>query len=70
MTEQETDEQPAGLVISQDPDANTKLARGETISIVVAKAPKPTPTPTPTTTAPITPPPTTPGTPEPSVSPS
>ena len=70
ITERETDEQPAGLVISQDPDANTKLARGETISIVVAKTPKPTPTPTPTTEAPSTPPPSTPATPEPSDTPS
>ena len=39
FTEQETDDQPPGLVMSQDPDSGSMLARGETISVVVAVAP-------------------------------
>ena len=75
FTEVETDEQPAGLVLSQDPDAGTELARGETIALVVAKAPKPKPTPTPTPTQTETeqtptPPPSTRANPEPSETPS
>jgi beta-lactam-binding protein with PASTA domain len=70
FTEVETDEQPAGLVISQDPDAGTKLARGETVALEVAKAPKPKPTPTPTPTQTTAPPSTTPSVPEPSDTPS
>jgi serine/threonine-protein kinase len=66
FTEVETDEQPAGLVVSQDPDAGSKLGRGETIALEVAKAPKPTPTPTPT---PTPPPPTLTPTPTPSATP-
>ncbi|HEY5787774.1 MAG TPA: Stk1 family PASTA domain-containing Ser/Thr kinase [Microlunatus sp.] len=62
FTEQEADDQPPGLVTSQDPDAGSMLARGETISVVVAVAPKPTPTPTVT---PPTAPPTNPTTPTP-----
>jgi len=62
FTEEETDEQPAGLVMSQDPDAGSMLARGETISVVVAVAPKPTPPPTP---PPTTAPPSLPTTPTP-----
>ncbi len=76
FTEVETDKQPAGLVLSQDPDAGTELARGETIALVVAKAPKPKPTPTPTPTQTETekkaqtPPPSTRANPEPSETPS
>ena len=55
FTEIETDQQPPGLVVDQDPEANTQLTRGETISATVAVAPKPTPTPTPTPTPPVTP---------------
>jgi serine/threonine-protein kinase len=65
FTEEETDEQPPGLVTSQDPDAGSMLARGETISVVVAVAPKPTPTPTPTAPPPTSAPPSTPTTPTP-----
>ena len=61
FTEQETDDQPPGLVTSQDPDAGSMLERGETISVVVAVAPKPTPTPT--VTPPPSGPPSTPATP-------
>ena len=82
FTEVETEKQPAGLVLSQDPDAGTELARGETIALVVAKAPKPKPTPTPTPTQTKsetrtqtqtqtqTPPPSTRANPEPSETPS
>jgi serine/threonine-protein kinase len=63
FTEEETDEQPPGLVTSQDPDAGSMLARGEAISVVVAVAPKPTPTPTPP--PPTSAPPSTPTTPTP-----
>ena len=49
FSEEESD-QPAGIVISQNPEADSQLARGETISLVVAVAPKPSPTPTPTPT--------------------
>jgi beta-lactam-binding protein with PASTA domain/tRNA A-37 threonylcarbamoyl transferase component Bud32 len=68
FTEEETDEQPPGLVTSQDPDSGSKLARGETISVVVAVAPKPTPTPTPTP-PPTSAPPSTPTTPTPTPTP-
>ena len=47
-------EQPAGLVIGQNPTAGTKLERGDTITITVAK---PKPTPPPVTPPPISPPP-------------
>jgi beta-lactam-binding protein with PASTA domain len=57
-----SDEQPAGLVVSQDPEANSTLERGSTISLEVAVTPSPTPTPTPTTSAPE-PPTTAPSTP-------
>ena len=68
FTEEETDEQPPGLVTSQDPDSGSMLARGETISVVVAVAPKPTPTPTPTP-PPTSAPPSTPTTPTPAPTP-
>jgi eukaryotic-like serine/threonine-protein kinase len=45
-------DQPAGIVISQQPTAGTSLARGESVTIIVAR-PRPTPppiTPTPTPT--------------------
>jgi len=70
FTEEETDEQPPGLVTSQDPDSGSMLARGETISVVVAVAPEPTPTPTPTPPPPPpTAPPSTPTTPTPAPTP-
>ena len=50
FTEDETDDQPAGLVVSQDPQAGSTLGRGQTISLVVAVEPEPTPTPTPAQT--------------------
>ncbi|HEY5846252.1 MAG TPA: Stk1 family PASTA domain-containing Ser/Thr kinase [Microlunatus sp.] len=62
-------DQPAGIVIRQKPTAGTKLDRGDSITIVVAKA-KPTPPPT---TPPVTPPPDSPSpsdTDSPSASPS
>jgi eukaryotic-like serine/threonine-protein kinase len=70
FTEDETDKQPPGLVMSQDPNAGSKLARGETISVVVAVAPKPTPTPKPTPPPPTTAPPTVSTTPTPTPTPS
>ncbi|GAA3702684.1 Stk1 family PASTA domain-containing Ser/Thr kinase [Microlunatus aurantiacus] len=69
FTEQPTDEQPAGLVVSQDPASGSTLARGETISLVVAATPPPSPSPTPTP-PPTSAPPSTPTTPEPSDTPS
>jgi serine/threonine-protein kinase len=71
FTEEETDEQPPGLVTSQDPDSGSMLARGETISVVVAVAPKPTPTPTPPAKSapPTSAPPSTPTTPTPAPTP-
>jgi beta-lactam-binding protein with PASTA domain len=65
FTEDETDDQPAGLVVSQDPDAGSMLGRGQTISLVVAVEPEPTPTPTQAQTPPPNPP-----TPTPSSTPS
>lgn len=52
---------PKGLVISQSPAAGTKLAPGETITIVVSKGPDPN--------APPPPPPEPTGTPEPTTTP-
>ncbi len=60
-----TNSEPEGLVIGQNPDAGSRLTRGETITITVAE-PKPTQAPTtapptaPTTAPPTTQPPTSP----------
>ena len=68
-------DQPAGLVIGQNPTAGTRLDRGDSITITVAK-PKPTPPPTtpppvpPVTPPPVTPPPVTPPPNTPNASPS
>jgi eukaryotic-like serine/threonine-protein kinase len=70
--EEETDDAPAGVVIGQDPAANTERERGDTITITVAE-PKPSPppsTPPPPPTTPVSPPPNTPTPPTPSPSPS
>ena len=61
-------DQPAGIVIAQNPTDGTKLERGSSITITVAK-PKPTPPP-PSTPPPVTPPPITPPPNTPSPSPS
>ncbi len=61
-------DQPAGIVIAQDPTDGTKLERGSSITITVA-VPKPTPPP-PSTPPPVTPPPITPPPNTPSPSPS
>ena len=55
---QESD-QPEGIVIAQNPTDGTKLKRGSSITITVAK-PKPSPPPTTPPPPPITPPPSTP----------
>jgi eukaryotic-like serine/threonine-protein kinase len=43
--EQESDEQEPGTVLSQDPAAGTQLAKGKTVTLVVAKAPADVPVP-------------------------
>jgi beta-lactam-binding protein with PASTA domain/tRNA A-37 threonylcarbamoyl transferase component Bud32 len=39
ITEEESTDQPAGNVLRQDPPAGAKVAKGDTVSLVVAKAP-------------------------------
>jgi eukaryotic-like serine/threonine-protein kinase len=45
VREQESDEQEPGTVLSQDPAAGTQLAKGKTVTLVVAKAPADVPVP-------------------------
>jgi serine/threonine-protein kinase len=50
VTQQTSTTVPAGSVVSQDPAADEKVDKGETVSIVVSSgSPSPSPTPTPTT---------------------
>ncbi len=53
VTSKQSDTVPAGTVISQNPAAGSKVAKGSAVAIVVSSgAPTPTPTPTPTTPTP------------------
>ena len=48
LTDDYSDNVPAGTIISQKPDAGQPLARGGTVALVASKGPRPaTPTPTP-----------------------
>ena len=39
MTEEESEDEEPGTVLRQDPAAGTQLAKGKTVTLVVAKAP-------------------------------
>ena len=45
---------PSGSVISQDPQAGTKVARGTPVNYVVSKGPEPTPSPSPSPSPSVT----------------
>ena len=65
VVEEESNEDPVGTVMRQNPEAGKVVERTAAIRLVIAKAvPEPTPTPTPPSTPPVDP------TPTPSVTPS
>jgi serine/threonine-protein kinase len=47
-----TSDQPAGLVIAQNPSGGAQVKKGTTVTVTVSSGPAPTPTPTPTPTTP------------------